>query len=331
MKKIIAAAVATAFVAPAMAADVTVSGSLTYNYIASDAASIGDKVAQDDNGVTIAASTETNNGYSVSGKFTVIDDGAVGDKIDNQGTAITLTGPIGALSVGDVSGALDNTGDWTDKSPVFGGFDGDGNDAAVLYTLPAFVDGLAVSLSMSPEGVNATANESDMGNSFTGADAGTEGLEHNAFAVTYTTGAFGVYYGSEEEDRTAAEVVKAKAYGIQYSANGIYVAFEKGEAKNIAAYSTYSGMEEGDDLEFQGFAATYALGDITVGVEMQQTEVKVATASTSKVEDETIAFINYNMGGGVSVYAANRSSDSDYSASVTDQADMSAVGVKFAF
>jgi len=331
MKKIIALAVASAFAVPAMAADVTVSGSLKYNYIASDAASTGDKLAQDDNQIAISASSETDNGYSVSGKFTVVDDGTVGSGLDNQATSMTVAGPFGKLAIGDVSGALDNTGDWTDKSPVFGGFDMDGDDAAILYTTPALVDGLSVSVSMSPEGTNATADDSDMGNSFTGADASVEGQESNSVSVTYATGAFKVYYGEETTDRSGTEEVDAKAYGVAYSSNGIYIAVEKGEAKNIGAYTTYGGMDAGVDLEFQGFAATYSMGAVTLGMEMQQTEVKGATATENNVEDETVVFVDYDLGGGLSVYAANRSSDSDYAASVAAQADQSAVGIKYAF
>jgi len=324
MKKIISLAVASAFAAPVMAADVSVSGSLKYNYISSDAATTADKISTDDNAVTIGATQELNDGLSISGKFTIVDDTTSGT--EHQGTSLKLSGPFGALSVGDNSGAMDATGDWTDKSPVFGGFDGDGGDHALLLELPAF-NGLSVKASMSPSGDNYVNNEAagDL-------NGDEEGRSAQAASVTYTAGDFSVYYGTEEFGRNVAEDTKAKSYGVKYSAGPLYVAYEAGEAENSAGSSSYSAWGAGDDVEYKGFAVTYAMGDITVGAEQQQTKEKAETATAlEKIEDETVLFVSYQLGDGVTVYAANRSSDSDYAASVAAQAEQSAVGIKFAF
>jgi opacity protein-like surface antigen len=63
MKKIIATAVAAAFAAPVMAADVTVSGSVEFNM--NDAN--GTTTSATDSAFKVAASTETANGIGVSG------------------------------------------------------------------------------------------------------------------------------------------------------------------------------------------------------------------------------------------------------------------------
>ena len=323
MKKIIAAAVATAFVAPAFAAEVSVSGGMTYNYISSDFASVDDRLESDDNNVAISASSELDNGMSISAKFAIVDDTSSGT--EHQGNNITISGDFGSLALGDNSGALDATGDWTDKSPVFGGFDADGTDQAILLSLPTF-NGLAIKASMSPSGDNYVNDET------AGDLAGDEeGLEANAISVTYTAGDFGVYYGTEEYDRAASQTVKGKAYGVKYSTNGFYVAAEKGEAENSAGSSSYSAWSATDDVEYTGLAATYTMANITLGVEMQKTEDKNETTALKSIEDETVMFVSYDLGGGAKVYAATRSSDSDYAASVSGQADGTAVGVSFSF
>jgi len=323
MKKIIALAVAGAFVAPVYAADVTVSGSMTYNYIASDASAIGDRVESDDNQVAISASQELDNGMSISAKFAIVDDTSSGT--EHQGNNITVKGDFGSLSIGDNSGALDATGDWTDKSPVFGGFDADGTDQAILLALPSF-QGFDIKASMSPSGDNYVNDET------AGDLAGDEeGLEATSVSVTYSAGAFGLYYGTEEYDRANSQTVKGKAYGVKYSANGLYIAAEKGEAQNSAGSDSYSAWSATDDVDYTGLAATYKMSNITFGVEMQKTEDKAETTALKAIEDETIVFVEYDLGGGAKVYAANRSSDSDYSATVSAQADQTAVGVSFAF
>ena len=98
MKKIIAAAVATAFVAPAFAADVTLSGSMTYAYTQSDKANTGDTLSADDNQIAVSASTTTDAGYEVVGTFKVVDD-ATGET-DHQGTNMTYLRSFRRIGLG---------------------------------------------------------------------------------------------------------------------------------------------------------------------------------------------------------------------------------------
>jgi len=318
MKKIIALAVAGAFVAPAMAADLTVTGGLTYAYTQSDKANTGDTLSADDNQVVFTATSETSNGYSVTGKFTVVDD-ATG-ATDHQGTTLTISGPFGTVGLGDNSGALDATGDYTDMSYWFGGYNMDGNDMAIAYTLPTLVEGLTVRASISPDGDNyiAGGESADV--------AGTaEGLEASAYSVTYSTGPVSVYYGEEKVDRAATQTTTNRSYGIKYSAGALTLAAESGSTDNSATI-TDSDIAALDDIEYKGLAASYKMGDITIAYEMQQMEEKNVDAQ--RWIDENTLSISTDLGGGLSAGVATTSNDS----TDTDKKyDRSAVVVKYAF
>jgi hypothetical protein len=318
MKKIIAIAVAGAFAAPAFAADITVTGGLTYAYTQSDKSSTGDTLSADDNQVVFTATSETSNGYTVSGKFTIVDD-ATGET-DHQGTALTVSGPFGTLGLGDNSGALDATGDYTDQSYWFGGYNMDGNDMAIAYTLPTLVEGLTVVASMSPDGDNyiAGGESADV--------AGTaEGLEATAYSLTYASGAFAVYYGEEDVDRAEGQTTNNKSYGIKYSANGLTLAAEAGSSDNNAEV-TDSDIAAGDDVEYKAFAVAYAMGDLTIAYEMQQMEEK--NVDNQRWIDENTISVSQDLGGGVSVGVATTSNDST---DADKKFDRTAAVIKYAF
>jgi len=319
MKKIIALAVAGAFAAPAMAADLTVTGGLTYAYTQSDKANTGDNLSADDNQVVFTATSETSNGYSVTGKFTVVDD-ATGET-DHQGTALTISGPFGTLGLGDNSGALDATGDYTDMSYWFGGYNMDGNDMAIAYTLPTLVEGLTVRASISPDGDNYI-----VGGESSADVAGTaEGLEASAYSVSYSSGPVSVYYGEEKVDRAATQTTTNRSYGIKYSAGALTLAAESGSTDNSATI-TDSDIAALDDIEYKGLAASYQMGDITIAYEMQQMEEKNVDAQ--RWIDENTLSISTDLGGGLSAGVATTSNDS----TDTDKKfDRSAVVVKYAF
>jgi len=318
MKKIIALAVASAFVAPAFAADVTLSGGLTYAYTQSDKAATGDTLSADDNQIAVTATTETANGLSVSGTFKIVDD-ATGET-DHQGTALTISGPFGTIGLGDNSGALDATGDYTDMAYWFGGYSMDGNDMAIAYTLPTLIEGLTLRASMSPEGNNYIA-----GGETTDVAGTAEGREATAYSVTYTTGPVSVYYGEEDVDRTAAQTTTNKSYGIKYSAGSITVAAEAGSSDNVAAVAS-SDIADGDDVEYKGFAVAYAMGDITLAFESQQMEEK--NVANQRWIDENTFSISQDLGGGVSAGVSTTSNDST---DADKKFDRTAVIVKYAF
>ena len=183
MKKIIAIAVASAFVAPVMAADVTISGDFEYMMVMPDG---GDNsLVGGDQIVTVSASSETSNGLTVSASMNLLtgNDQSVGT---DGGESIKIGGAFGTISIGDVSSALDNVGDYTDVAEVDGGFDGDGPDASILYVLPTVFPGLKLSVSHAPDGDNFGGSPA--------ADSYSPAAD--SYSAAYSFGAGEVYYGA---------------------------------------------------------------------------------------------------------------------------------------
>jgi len=257
MKKIIAAAVATAFVAPAFAADITVSGSQEWNY-------------QDNNGVTtseldgtvkVSASSELPNGMSVSTTIALDEAGGA-----DGGANLTLSGDFGKVALGDVSGAVDAVDDVTDwgyeATSGSGGSSG-ATDAHVLWTLPSMAEGLTVN-------VSASAGNSEGG----GQDAEAEA---SGVSIKYAAGAFSVAYGTQDnDDGTSHSVVNAT-----FSTGGLTVGVEQ--------FTDTSSTSV--DTDYKAMGAKYSMGDTTFFVENM---TKSSAGTTSK--DLTSMGIHYSVG-----------------------------------
>jgi hypothetical protein len=233
MKKIIAAAVAAAFVVPAYAADITISGEMEMTYVSPSTGT--DAATNADNIITVTATDEID-GVTVTANI-IMDQDAVFDQAGGDGSNMSVSANGVTLSMGDVAGGMDAVGDYTDIAPAYGGFNLDGNDHSFAVSLPA-IAGLNVTASMSPE-------------------AGYDGAadDETGLGVSYSFPNGQVYFGSED---TATET--HTAVGIRYSMNGFYVAYERGEDDNGAAA----------DTEITGFAVRYQMGNIEVGMESQE-------------------------------------------------------------
>jgi len=233
MKKIIAAAVAAAFVVPAYAADITISGEMEMTYVSPSTGT--DAATNADNIITVTATDEID-GVTVTANI-IMDQDAVFDQAGGDGSNMSLSANGVTLSMGDVSGGMDAVGDYTDIAPAYGGFNLDGNDHSFAVSLPA-IAGLNITASMSPE-------------------AGYDGAadDETGLGVSYSFPNGQVYFGSED---TATET--HTAVGIRYSMNGFYVAYERGEDDNGTAA----------DTEITGFAVRYQMGNIEVGMESQE-------------------------------------------------------------
>ena len=285
MKKIIAAAVATAFVAPAFAADVTVTGETEMTYVSTTGST--DAATNADNVVTITASEEID-GVSISTSIVLDQDKVYDASTAGDGSSLTVSTGGVSLAMGDVSGAMDAVGDYTDMSPAYGGFSADGDDHSFLVTLPA-MGSVTVYASMSPT---------------TGFDGST--ADSTAFGAKAAFAGGEVYFATQEDTDS-----KWNSYGAKYSAQGITVAYEKGA--DDAGSSA--------DIKYTGIAAKYTMGDIVLGVEQQETKTDGASATV----DDTVTFIEYNLGSNVDIYVAQRSSQ------VSGTADGTTVGIEYAF
>jgi len=289
MKKIIALAVASAFVAPAFAADVTISGASEAIFI--DTA--GATSTQIDQVFTVGASTELANGMTVSTDINMgaDDDGETG-LFNEGGNSVTISGAFGKIDIGDTSGAVDAIDDVTESAKELGQGT-DGNDAAVLWTLPTLAEGLTVNLSMNTD------------SSTVDSDVDTAG-KANGVSVKYSNSGLTLGYGVNEYDSNVEEAI----YNASYSMSGVSVALES------LKDTTAAGVE----TKQNAYGLTYTTGDLLLGVETQET-----SSAGSVSTDYTIYTVQYSLGGGVTAYI-----ETSDDAKTTDS-DTTAAGLEFKF
>jgi hypothetical protein len=270
MKKIIAAAVAAAFVAPVYAADITVGGEVEMTYVTATGAQ--DSMSTAESVVVVSASDEVN-GVSINASIVIDEDDSNEADDDRDGASLSLGFGGATLRLGDTAGGMDSVGDYTDIAPAYGGFGLDGSDHSIAVVLPSMM-GLNVTASMTPDGG--------------GANGTTDG--ESGVGVSYNFPNGQVYYGSEEQ----ADGSTHDAIGVRYTFNGIYVAYEKGNDNDGA----------NADIAYTGFALRYTMGDVVVGMESQEVQTDGVAAST----DDTVVFVEYNLGP-VDLYVSQRTAD----------------------
>jgi hypothetical protein len=282
MKKIIAAAVATAFVVPAFAADVTITGDQGFFYVNGET----ETTAVLNGDVNIKASTETSNGLSVSADFNFgcgtggtceagYADGDTQDGWWREGSnSLTVAGPFGKVDMGDTSNAVDAIDDTTD----FGYYASQGvggSDAGILWTLPTLVDGLTVNVSH-----DADNNSQGGGGAGTGASA------------RYSTNGIVVGYGNVDLDDGSQQKIVNAAYSMM----GVRVAYEQLTETD----------EDGVETDNTNVGATYSTGPITLAYENAE-----ITSEGDKSADVTAYGLHYDLGGGVTAFIEQLSVDVD--------------------
>jgi len=267
MKKIIAAAVATAFVTPAFAADVNLSGLVEVAYVDANGTT---EVARGDNAFYISATTETNNGLTVSADINLTGDGA-----NDGGQSLDVAGPFGKIEIGDTSSAADKFDDRTDLDVMVGAPGTSAGDSAIGWTLPEMVPGLVAYVSHSAD-VNPSS-----------ADAAA----HTGIALSYTAGPVNVAYADNNADDDATD----KTYvGATVSFGGL----------KVFAEVMQSGASN-DETEERGMGVQYSMGDLTLSYSQQEVESSADVVSA----DKTFVGVKYAMGGGVTAFVENVSDD----------------------
>jgi len=310
MKKIIAAAVATAFVAPAFAADVTVSGDVEFFYVDSDTVQEFDSGDQD---VVVAASEEMDNGVAVSVSLEMdgSEDGMASDAV------LTLSsGPV-AFEIGDAATAAINTFD--EKSDVAeqggtGGANDDSTKSGISVTHTAAitltpVEGLSLKGSLSTiKGATSkagTASTDHSGEHTTLAVDAKDSTDVTSFAVQYSAMGVTVAYGSAEKE---GDDDNATSTGFSIAQGPFYVGYEI--MKNY-------GFADGKDVTNAGVSYDYGMGK--------------AFYETGDVDDgtdktETVAYgVSYKMGS-VNLYVLQNQVDDG-----TTEDDQTIAGVEYAF
>jgi len=281
MKKIIAAAVATAFVAPAFAADVSLTGDQAVMYVNGDSATT--MITNGD--FNVKASAETANGWSVSADLNIgcganCADGSGSTIYSEGGNSLTVSGPFGKVDLGDASGAVDALDDTTDWGYYVTQGSG-GNDASVLWTLPSFAEGLTVN-------VSHTADDNSI-DSATASDG---------WSFTYKNSGFLVGYGANEYEAGEEEKIVKATYGMA----GASILYEQHTDTTAA----------GVDTDTTSLGLTYTTGDITLAYEGQKIESEGDTDA-----DTTAVGIHYSMGGGVTSFVESLSDSEDPDADAT--------------
>jgi len=178
MKKIIALAVAGAFVAPAFAAEVSVSGDVEYIYTNSDSSTTGSTGDQD---VVVAGTESFDDGTTVTASIE-LDDGAVD-------STLTIAMPAATIVVGeDVGTAVDQYDEASDYSEAggIGSATGVSANVGVVVTPNTGIDGLSVTLGFADDDDNA-------GKTITG------------YAIKYAAGNFSAVVGSTDQEDTDNE------------------------------------------------------------------------------------------------------------------------------
>jgi len=306
MKKIIAAAVATAFVAPAFAADVSVSGAVKQFLIDEQVVGSSTNRHGSEQYFTVGASAEANNGLTVSATINITASGS-----NDGGEALTLShASFGSIAIGNPSGAVDAVDDKTEILELMDPLVGNA-DSTVLWTLPTLAEGLTVYASYSPTNGDAAAitNTTTVGGITTGADNswGDSASDDAGVALTYQMGPVRLAYGQNDEaseDNTFA--------GIQYSANGLMAAYETNETKTTST---------GAKVDQNAFAVSYTMGDIAV-----KALTSTKKASTGTTQDRTAYGIHYNLGGGTSIIVETGSEEK-----LTSKGEFVGAGLVFKF
>jgi hypothetical protein len=289
MKKIIATAVAAAFVAPVYAADVSVSGDVEFWYKDTNA---GESFDSGDQDIVVTGSETLDNGWSVTASLEVDgnEDGAVSDS--------TLTIDTGMLTIA-IGDAVDPAYlHYDEKSDVAeqGGTSGAGStNTDPLHTL---------AVTLSPvENLTVTASRST-----TNDDSDAATLSITSYAAQYSMNGFSVAYGVAEEQN---QNVNVSTTSLSYGTGPFYIGYES--ISNVANVIS-------DDQTNVGVRYAYGSGNVFY----ESGELKDASAGTST---QTTAYgVSYAIGN-LNTYVLQNSVET--SATATDNQTFIGVEYKF--
>ena len=292
MKKIIAAAVATAFAAPVMAVDVTISGEVETTYTSSNGANNMSQGTQD---ITVSFSDTLANGMEVSGF--VRNDSANGTVA--QDSALTISGEFGSIQVGKEAGkGGDQFDDVSDVASGGSGADAEINDGVATSASVQYTPNLGVN------GLTATVG-------YSAASSGTN-TEVVGYGLKYANDMFSLAYGAMDSDDSSLKT--ATIVSATVNMGPVFI--------GVDSSSKIAGVD-GDDSVAVG--VTYTLGDMVFEYETMTTEDDTNVDAT-----DTVIGITYNVGAGLQVYVAADTNETAGASSVTE-AESTIVGVEYKF
>ena len=275
--------------------------------------------------VTLAGSTELDNGLTVSMSFELdagadaspgsFDDHSVSISSDGLGTfkfsgnsGSSAVSAIDGTAAGDVfdtfdtkvGGATASTAETAIAAGDAAMLTSPGGANTMLYTLPAIVDGLSVSASYTPQGSNA-ASSSAFGGTYTGIEGlsvsygvgtndGSAGTGNNADVTTmkasYAYGPVTLAYSDHEFDSASATRDQdVQSYSIAYTVTD-------GISVTYGT-ETFDSGEQAVDAEYSKVSLAYTSGGMTVtAVSAEGENISYSTAAAEDVDywGLTVAF-----------------------------------------
>ena len=229
------------------------------------------------NSVYLNGSTELDNGMTVSMYFELdngVDTGTGTGPFDNHSVTVS-SDTLGTLTLSGHGGssaqsAMDTTaaGDiWNQTLGITGPTAAAAGDDSLYYTLPAMMDGLAISASMSP-GRAAQETHTSFGLVYTGVegltvkygqgDSGAPGAETESTTMmaSYAIGSFTLSASNTEADNTGAANREVDSYQLAYTVSDDISVTYGSETFDLAGNAT--------DEEVEAFGISYTSGGMTI-------------------------------------------------------------------
>jgi hypothetical protein len=310
MKKIIAAAVASAFVAPAFAADVTLSGYAEYAYVdesQSGSSPTNNEIVAEDGNITIKA-TEEINGMTISYDYSLDSDGSA-----DGGNSLDISGEFGKISIGETNGAIDAIDDKADVFKVIdNGIATVSNDANINWALPSIAEGLSVYVAYTPkqgDGDYVTRANVGIGSSSANTNqVGSVAEELSGISAVYSTGGLRLGYGQED-----VATAKNTYVTVGYSVGGLGFNYETAENKDGTT-----------TIDVASAALTYSMGDTTFMAGSKTKETNAA-GTVTKNNSVTSYGVQHTMGSLI-LFAETASEDK-----ATTKDELTAIGIGYSF
>ncbi len=229
------------------------------------------------NSVYLNGSTELDNGMNVSMYFELdagVDTGTGTGPFDNHSVTVS-SDTLGTLTLSGHGGssaqsAMDTTaaGDiWNQTLGITGPTAAASGNDSLYYTLPAMMDGLAISASMSP-GRAAQETHTSFGLVYTGVegltvkygqgDSGAPGAETESTTMmaSYAIGSFTLSASNTEADNTGAANREVDAYQLAYTVSDDISITYGSETFDLTGNAT--------DEEVEAFGVSYTSGGMTI-------------------------------------------------------------------
>ncbi len=246
------------------------------------------------NSVILSGGGELDNGINVSLSFELdsgVDTGTGTGPFDSHSMTLSSDG-LGTLVFAghggsSAQGAIDTTaaGDlWNNGSGITGITAAQSGDNSMFYTLPAMVDGVAITASYSP-GRASQDSHTAFALAYTGVegltlnygqgDSGAPGSEvtSTTMKASYAVGSFTLGASKTEADKTGASDREVTSYNVAYTvSDDISIGY---------GVETFDTAGSSVDEEMRGFNISYTTGGMTLGAAQYEGE-GIGNSATSE-------------------------------------------------